>query len=462
MAPPKRSRSRSPSPMASQTRLWREAYKAIKADPDESSVIADFRKVLLKDQVSIAHFDSEAGRKQLGDFIDHKSSSMQSSGSPDINRALNIVNKVRNTIVMGSAANPCATVAVAGLFAAFDLIAMHQAEKEAIFQITLDSADIMCRSTISDHQVNRKHSNEPAELVDNRERLAAAYVQLYRKILYLSMKIAYKLTGWKKWLIGWSDWSGDQQSLEKAENRVNKFLRQINDYELNPPAAAAGIASLTLHPPLPSSSPVSPAPNWKSATDKQETQLHRLVKLGRTDDVYRQIETGQCPGELLNAKTSKGWTALMLAVKEGHWVILTYLLETEGIWVNARDKDGNTALVLAAQRNRPSFTRKLLSAGAKPDLRNNKERTAFLEAAMKGSLAAMRVLVENGRDDVNQVTGINGWCVLHTAVERNYVDIVRWLLVEIGQEGRLDTGDDGETAEQDGNIDLDGGDREGQ
>ena len=222
------------------------------------------------------------------------------------------------------------------------------------------------------------------------------------------MRIAYKLEGWSKYLVGFGGWNDELHRLEDAKDRVKEYLESIHQSVPNMPTSA---------------------PNWKQP-DKQETDLHRLVKNGRTDDVFNMIHTGQCPKEKLNAQTSKGWTALMFAVKDGHWKIMNYLLDTQGIWTNAKNTDGNTALIIAAQNNRPGHAKKLLAGGAKFDVRNNGQRTAFLEAAIKGNLKVMQVLVEKG-DDINQVTGRNGWCALHTATDktdRNYVEMARWLV----------------------------------
>ena len=46
---------------------------------------------------------------------------------------------------------------------------------------------------------------------------------------------------------------------------------------------------------------------------------------------------------------------------------------------------------------------------------------------MKGHLNVMKVLQDNG-DDISQVTGKNGWCALHTATEKRYVEMAQWLL----------------------------------
>ena len=399
--PPKRT----PSPMPARSKLWKEAYEALEADPDEREVMNSFYSLVKKGSPNLPDLDTDAGRRHMLNIIEKKNDSLQASSSPEMKRACKVANKARNLISLGAAANPCATVAVAGFFIAFDLIQMHQAEKEAIFEITVETADIMCCSALHDHQVNKKQDKEPQELRDARQRLRGAYVQLYRTILYLSMKIAYKVTGWRKYFVGWSAWREEEQNLQKAENRVNKFLRPIHEYETNPP---------------------SKAPNWKRP-DKNETRLHRLVKDGRANDVYNMIEAGECPKDLLNSKTSKQWTALMLSVKGGHWKIMNYLLRVSGIWTNAKNTDGNTALILAAQNNRPGFTKKLLENGAKYDVRNNGQRTAFLEAAMRGNLGVMKVLEGKG-DDINQVTGKNGWCALHTATDKNYLEMAQWLL----------------------------------
>ena len=393
------------SPKPTSPQLWKEAYEKLAEDPDESGVIEKFRKVIMKDCMTLSDLSTRTGREQLVAIMDQKSASVRTSTSPRLKDAVKVANKLRDLVCVGANASPFASVAVAGLFVAFDLVRIHSAEKEAIFRIVEQATDAAWLGALEDNKVSKRHPNESQELLKVRRGLRGAYVNLYRTILYLSMRLAYKLEGWSRFLVGFGDWSDQLDRLEDAKGRVSSYLESIHRSTTTPPTSA---------------------PNWKQR-DKKETDLHRLVKNGKTDAVFNMIHTGQCPREKLNAKTSKGWTALMFAVKDGHWKIMNYLLDTQGIWTNAKNADGNTALILAAQNNRPRHAKKLLAGGAKLEVRNNRQRTAFLQAAMKGHLKVMQVLAEKG-DEVNQVTGKNGWCALHTATEKNCIEMARWLV----------------------------------
>lgn len=117
----------------------------------------------------------------------------------------------------------------------------------------------------------------------------------------------------------------------------------------------------------------------------------------------------------------------MYAVKNGQWKIMKYLLGAERIDVNIKNNRGNTALIIAAFNDRPSYAKKLIEKGANIKAKNHRKRTAWQEAANLRKLKMMKVLLEKG-DNINQVTGAHGWCALHTAVEKNDSKMVSWLI----------------------------------
>lgn len=395
------------APKSLSSKLWQAAYKAILSDPEESKTFSKFSKVISEKQDSIPDLSSESGRKMLSQATTKSAANMESSSSPTTQKVVKKLEKFRGLIANGASANPCATIAVAGLFFAFDLISMQQAEEASISEIVIAIADISCRSELLHHFVeDRPH--EHAQLLEARSELKAAFVQLKRTSLLLTMKIVYKLSSWRKFFLAAGSWADRLKDLKDVETRVDKYVSAIESHINNPPSTSS---------------------NWK---DKRLPQLHRLVRDGRVDDVYKLLTTGQVPPDMLNERTSKGWTPLMFAVRHGQYNILTWLLNAQKIQVNATNTDGNTALILAVQNNRLGHTKNLVKSGAKLDVRNNHKRTAWLEGAIKGSMKSMKVLLAKG-DDINQITGINGWCALHTAVEKDNVAMLKWLLENRGR-----------------------------
>lgn len=347
---------------------------------------------------------SQNGRQKLNQEAEKLVADLQSSSSTKTKEVLNKISQFRGLIAAGASANPGATIAVAGLFIAFDLILLHRAEEAYISEILIQVADIACRSELLFRFIEVQPYDD-TRLSNAREALKAALVQLKRISLLLTMKIIYKLNRWHKYFLAPGAWGNRLKTLQDAKTRVDEYVRDIN-YDLQNPLATGS--------------------NWSQNCERLP-QLHRLVQDGRVDDVYKMITDNRCPPTVLNEKTQKGWTALMFAARDGQWKILTWLLRCAKIEVNAKNNNGDTALVIAAKANRPKHIKKLIDAGAKLNIRNKHKRTAWLEATILGKLNAMKTLLEDG-DDINQVTGIHGWCALHTAVQKDYLKIQKWLL----------------------------------
>lgn len=72
---------------------------------------------------------------------------------------------------------------------------------------------------------------------------------------------------------------------------------------------------------------------------------------------------------------------LMVASYEGDYPKVEELLNTTDVNVNARDEDGNTALIYATQKNDPRMVELLLRNAANPDIKNSTDDTALIIAA---------------------------------------------------------------------------------
>lgn len=73
-------------------------------------------------------------------------------------------------------------------------------------------------------------------------------------------------------------------------------------------------------------------------------------------------------------------------------------LLASGVAVDARTKQGWTALILAAQRNLPDVAHTLITRGADVNARDKQGRTALMHAASKGHRQTVELLVTQGAD----------------------------------------------------------------
>src|SRR5687768_1865181 len=82
-------------------------------------------------------------------------------------------------------------------------------------------------------------------------------------------------------------------------------------------------------------------------------------------------------GYELNTRTSKGYTALILAAYHGHLSTVEQLIQA-GADPCAQDQRGNTALMGAMFKGEIAVARRLISAPCKPDQRNKAGQTAAM------------------------------------------------------------------------------------
>ena len=89
--------------------------------------------------------------------------------------------------------------------------------------------------------------------------------------------------------------------------------------------------------------------------------------------------------------------ALLRSIEKGDESAANRLLSS-GAAVNARTKEGWTALILAAQRNLSNLTSSLISRGADVNVRDKEGQTALMHAARKGNRKTVELLVKQGAD----------------------------------------------------------------
>src|SRR5262249_44169397 len=125
------------------------------------------------------------------------------------------------------------------------------------------------------------------------------------------------------------------------------------------------------------------------------------------DKVQKELDR---PGTtiILSRDDSTGETALHLVTKRRDIVWMRYML-AKGVSINGRDRQGNTALLDAAQIGFIEGEQQLLDLGASVDLANNRGETPLIIATQAHDLASVRLLVTHGADpkETDHVAGMS-------------------------------------------------------
>jgi len=130
----------------------------------------------------------------------------------------------------------------------------------------------------------------------------------------------------------------------------------------------------------------------------------------------------------VNARDRSGQTVLMMLGESVTPEILWDLIHA-GAKLNLRDSDGDTALSEVATINNTEALKTLLDAGAKVNGTNNDGETALMKAASEGLVNNIRILVQAGAD-INQ-RNKQGKAALTYARENDQEAAVR-LLISLG------------------------------
>lgn len=132
------------------------------------------------------------------------------------------------------------------------------------------------------------------------------------------------------------------------------------------------------------------------------------------------IEAGADP----LAADMDGWLPLHFAADCGNIGMMEFLLETRPSSLTLEDTDGSSALHFGVEH--PTALEWLITRGLDVDFRDNRGRTALVDAAERGLEDSVRVLLANNAD-IN-ATESSGQTALHRAAYRDRVTVGRLLL----------------------------------
>lgn len=110
---------------------------------------------------------------------------------------------------------------------------------------------------------------------------------------------------------------------------------------------------------------------------------------------------------------------------------LTKLVKT-GVDINEKDANGDTALVMAAEKGNEEVVKYLLKVGADVNAKNNYDATALTNAAFMGQTGVIKLLIEAGADinAKNQSFLFEGYTALMMATFGGYTEAARLLMKE--------------------------------
>ena len=130
--------------------------------------------------------------------------------------------------------------------------------------------------------------------------------------------------------------------------------------------------------------------------------------------------------ETHGAMSKQNDNAFFSACKKGDLAALQEILR-QGVSVNAVNDDGNTGLILAAQKGHTEAVRLLLKAGADVNLANKEDgQTALLQACWDGHGETLRLLLENGANARHKKKGKR--TALMYAARSGSADLTRLML----------------------------------
>lgn len=196
-------------------------------------------------------------------------------------------------------------------------------------------------------------------------------------------------------------------------------------------------------------------------TSESSKQADRFIKAARFNDIktiQSMVEAGMDPNL---AEHERGETVLMLTVREDSYQVFEYLIAHPQTNLDARARNGDTALMLAAYLAKVDWVAELINAGAQVnqpgwtalhyaaaigdeqiiavllehhayiDAESPNKTTPLMMAARKGDLPAVKLLVQEGADlDLKNMLGLTA---IDFARDANMRDVLHYLEIKLNE-----------------------------
>ena len=156
---------------------------------------------------------------------------------------------------------------------------------------------------------------------------------------------------------------------------------------------------------------------FMAARRGEEKSIRELIKGLKEDKSKSDTQLK----EILNARDKEGYTALMKAAADGHDAIVNLLIESQAD-VTSRARNGDTALVLAASKGRLAVLKRLLQT----EVDEKSTTNALVLAARNGHARVVRVLLEESNARINGLA--DNRVPLIEAARNGHIEVVRTML----------------------------------
>jgi len=152
-----------------------------------------------------------------------------------------------------------------------------------------------------------------------------------------------------------------------------------------------------------------------------DAPLHAATRAGHATVVTWLLKHGADPNKKITSvgHDQRGFTPLHEGAVRGHDKVAQLLL-TYKAKIDAKTTDGRTALMLAADAGHFSVAKLLLGRGADLKICNQTGETAFTVAVAKGHLRIARLLLTHGADINHIVEAFDITALMLAAVERSH------------------------------------------
>ncbi|XP_016965795.1 protein TANC2 isoform X4 [Drosophila biarmipes] len=141
-------------------------------------------------------------------------------------------------------------------------------------------------------------------------------------------------------------------------------------------------------------------------------------------------------GAQIDARNRQGYSALWLAVKEGHWSVVEHLLQRGALLDEPLGQTRKTPLMIAAEEGHLELVELLLARGASREAQDHEGFTALSWACLRGHLAAAKTLIEHGCNRHHE--DHNGRTALDLAAYQGAASLVLYILDQGGNLEHID------------------------
>lgn len=159
-------------------------------------------------------------------------------------------------------------------------------------------------------------------------------------------------------------------------------------------ALVAALAAATLTGlAVPAGAQPAPAPSALPSPERRQALLFEAAKLGRAD-----LVPALAAGTDVNARDARGFTPLILAAYNGHLATVEALLAGKADPCLPDTMQGNTAQMGVAFRGHDAIAARLLKTPCDVNARNKAGQTALMMAALFARQAQVDMLLAAGAD----------------------------------------------------------------